>query len=179
MWFWNLKKQFGGFSCVRLLIFISMFQCWTAAPSSLPFKSFYWSISSCVDSSLATRPLHYKRYIVSVCHGHFLNFVVFNRWQLIVNSEVQQPWELHFCSMSQNLFSCLWMWTLTLCSAHSDLTGVSALPTVPQAVHQPCRSASHTLSEYFQPKWCVCMSDPECYCKPRQRTQSFITQSQI
>lgn len=91
MWFWNLKKKFGGFSCVRLLIFISMFQCWTAAPSSLPFKSFYWSISSCVDSSLATRPLHYKRYIVSVCHGHFLNFVVFNRWQLIVHSEVQQP----------------------------------------------------------------------------------------
>lgn len=56
-----------------LFLIIAMFQCWTAAPSSLLSKSFYWSISSCVDSSQATRPLHYKRYTVSACRGHFLN----------------------------------------------------------------------------------------------------------
>lgn len=66
-----------GLACVRFLTLIATFQCWTAAPSSLPFKSFYWSISSCADSSQVTRPLRYKRYAVSACHGHFLN-VVFN-----------------------------------------------------------------------------------------------------
>lgn len=61
-----------------LFLINAMFQCWTAAPSSLLSKSFYWSISSCVDSSQATRPLHYKRYTVSACRGHFLNVNVFN-----------------------------------------------------------------------------------------------------
>lgn len=75
--FCNCKKK--GKKCrtfhylAKSALIIAMFQCWTAAPSSLLSKSFYWSISSCVDSSQATRPLHYKRYTVSACRGHFLN----------------------------------------------------------------------------------------------------------
>lgn len=65
-WILKKKKTFCSPCLYTSLIFISLFQCWTAAPSSLPFKSFYWSTSSCADSSQATRPLHYKRYIVSV-----------------------------------------------------------------------------------------------------------------
>lgn len=54
----NIKKG-EFFYCLSLFV---IFQCWTAARSSLPFKSFCWSILSCVDLSLVIRLQHYKRY---------------------------------------------------------------------------------------------------------------------
>ncbi len=90
---------------------ISMFQCWTAAPSSLPFKSFCWSTSSCVDSSRATRPLHYRRYIVCVSMVIFLSLVVFYMWQCEKDVDQQSPAALRalFCSMSQK-WICMLQW---------------------------------------------------------------------
>lgn len=102
---WNCAFQMWQFAllvCVGILIFISMFQCWTAAPSSLLFKSFYWSTSSCVDSSRATRPLHYRRYIVSVSMVNYwvLLLFIFGRVE-----KVQHPWALLACHKTE--FACL------------------------------------------------------------------------
>lgn len=62
------------------------------------------------------------------------------------------------------LYSMLQTWNVILVdvnmdfgSVHSDLTGVSAVPTVPKAIHQPRCSASHSISEYFHFKYCVCL----------------------
>lgn len=84
---WNCKKKEKEehMPCVPLFFnLISTFQCWTAAPSSLPFKSFYWSTSSCVGSSRATRPLHYRRYIAPVSMVISFSFIVFDILHLIV-----------------------------------------------------------------------------------------------
>lgn len=41
--------------------------------------------------------------------------------------------------------------TLTRISVYEDLTGLSAVPTVSQVIHQSCCSASHATSELFRP----------------------------
>lgn len=104
------------------LIYIS--QCWTAAPSSLPFKSFYWSTSSCVDSSRATRQLHYKRYIVSVFIAIYwiLLYFICGNVQKTQSSKIQKRQELNFVASHKKCknfhpWMSMWRWTLAVLSA--------------------------------------------------------------
>lgn len=139
------KEMFGVLACGHFFIFIVTLQCWTAALSSPPFKLFYWSISSCVGSSLATRPPHYKRYVASARRGRVSKLFVCDGWRFVQT----------LGSLKRSVYGAYHK--TNLCARESehwlfcsDLAGVSALPTVPEALHQPCRSAPHTPSEYLQ-----------------------------
>lgn len=97
--------------------------------------------------------------------AHYWSSGIFDMWQ---------SWELHFVACHKNEIMLVDVNT-DFCSVHSDLTGVSAVPTVPKAIHQPRCSASHSISEYFHLKYCVCLRvSRDTFANQDQITSNFL-----
>lgn len=165
------KEMFGVLACRHLLTFIVMLQCWTAAPSSPPFKSFYWSISSCVGSSLATRPPHYKRYVTSACRGHVSKRLVCNRWRFVQT----------FCSLKSSVYGAYHKTNLCargrehwVCVLSAQISQVCQLCQQSPRLFTNHAAQLHTLLVSIYSWTNGWRNHPECCCKPRDETNTLV-----
>lgn len=137
------KTHFALLIRVHFFHFIYMFQCWTAAPSSLPFKSFYWSTSSCVDSSRATRPLHYKRYIICLFSWSFIEYLICGSVQKTTAQQSPAALRAGFRSISQKD-----EWWKMLERARESEHSPSVLPVQISQVCQLCQQSPRLFTNH-------------------------------